>query len=177
MDLAPDEPERQGGKRATRSRNEPIAVRYSSPRKNLDLECDDDVEGPRGVLTASRKLIREEILAGRANPLAGVSGRLDPVRGFLHQRGCEPSSASTSARPVAWVSRGLADDRIRRAFLTPFVADDSAESGDNPSPNWLPALRILGKIANFPDDRHRFGWSGAPSRRTASPDTLDCRCF
>jgi hypothetical protein len=108
---------------------EPIAVRYSSPRKNLDLECDDDVESSRGVLTASRKIIREEILAGRANPLAGVSGRLDPVRGFLHQRGCEPSSASTSTRPVAWVSRGLADDRIRRAFLTPFVADDSAESG------------------------------------------------
>src|SRR5580704_11806435 len=41
---------------------------------------------------------------------------------------------------------------------------------DNPSPNWLPALRVLEKIANFPDDRHRFGWSGAPSRRTASPD-------
>jgi hypothetical protein len=119
MDLAPDEPERQGGKRATRSRNEPITVGHSSPRKNLDLECDDDVESSRGVLTASRKHIREEILAGRANPSAGVSGWLDPVRGFLHQRGCGPASASTSTRPVAWLSRGLADDRVRLGFPHP----------------------------------------------------------
>ena len=176
MDLAPDEPERQGGKRAPRSQNEPIAVCYSSPRKTLDLECDDDVESSRGVLTASRKLIREEILAGRANPLAGVCGRLDPVRGFLHQRQCGPSSASTSTRPVAWLSRGLADDRIRLGFPHP-SSPTTQLNRENPSPNWLPALKVLGKIANFPDDRRRFGWSGALSRRIASPDTLDCRCF
>ena len=129
MDLAPDEPERQGGKRATRSRNEPIAVCYSSPRKNMDLECDDDVECSRGVLTASRKLIREEILAGRANPLAGVCGRLGPVRGFFISENA--GRLLLQRRPVQWHGYLVVwlTTAYAWAFLTPLVADDSAESG------------------------------------------------
>src|SRR5579872_469325 len=36
-------------------------------------------------------------------------------------------------------------------------------------------IKILWRTANFPGDLRRFGWSGAPSRRPVSQDTLDCR--
>jgi len=44
-----------------------------------------------------------------------------------------------------------------------------------PSTNRLLTIKVWWRIAKFPGDRRRFGWSDAPSRRTGLQNTLDCR--
>ncbi|HTA22079.1 MAG TPA: histidine kinase [Terriglobales bacterium] len=122
MDLAPDEPECQRGKRAKWSRNQSIAVHLLVPEKQiLDLECDDDVESARGVLTVSRKLIPVTSLGGRPiRWLAYLAGWTLFAFFFI---GEDAGRLLLQRQPVQW--RGLLvvwlTTAYAWAFFTPFV--------------------------------------------------------
>jgi hypothetical protein len=69
--------------------------------------CPDAGIAHLAILCTERTLLDFETI-----PMAGVPGRLDSVRAFLHQRRYGPSAVSRPNRPVARLSRGLAHDRI-----------------------------------------------------------------